>query len=171
MKDQIDSIRARLENIANDIILLDKQVGEVENRDKVSIEMQKKLNDKSLNLSILEQEFKDKTSKLEQDREELSRYANKFAQREKQIIENEEKVRIKLENLDKVKKELAQREIQISDSEEERTKLEIEKKDFEIIQAKVEKERQVSRDRKEALDERERKINIKEELLRKRLNT
>ena len=81
MLDQVKSIIAKLENIVADINLLMQEVSKIENRDKVSLEVEKKLNEKSLNLSVKEAEHKEKVRKLEQDREEISRFAGKFSLR------------------------------------------------------------------------------------------
>ena len=171
MINQIKAIQDRLENIVADITLLSQEAGKIDNRDKVSLELEKKLNAKSLDLSVKEKKFKDRADDLEKQKNEISKYVDKFSVREKAIIQREQEIKDELEKLESLKRELAKRELSIVDNETEREKLEIDRRDFEIIRSKVEKERQISRDRKEMLDERERQISAKEELLRKRLNS
>lgn len=170
MKKQAKAIIDRLEAIMSEITLFSQEVEKTVNRDKVSLENEARLSLKAKELGKKEMELKEKFEVVKKDREEISRYSNTFSVREKEVIRKEESVRKDGEKMMDLKRELAEREIKLIDSETEREKLEIEKRDFAIIQSKVEKERKISRDRKEMLDERERKISAKEELLRKRLN-
>lgn len=171
MLDQAKNILARLEAMMGDITLLSQEVGKIENRDKVSLEIESKLVGRAMDLSIKENKLRDDREQLEKDREELNRFSGRFAVREKQIIEKEGEISKQLEGLENLKKELAKRELTMVDNEEERARLEIDKRDFEVIRSKVEKERLIARDRKEMLDERERKISVKEELLKRRLGS
>ena len=169
MIDQIKSIQARLEGLVADINLISQEAGKIENRDKVSREEEARLSVKAGKLSRYALKLKKRQELIEKDREEISKYSNTFAVREKKILRDEEQIEKKLENIEILKKELVVRELKVADNEEEREKLKLEKKDFEIIQSKVEKARKLSRNRKEMLDERERKLKVKEELLKRRL--
>ena len=148
MIDQIKAIQSRLEGLVADINLLSQEVGKIENRDKVSLENENRLSLRATKLSKKELELK-----------------------------KEQEIKRLFENTETLKKDLVKRELVVIDNEEQREKInkdkeafERERKDFEIVASKVEKEKLVARDRKEMLDERERKIKVKEEVLRKRLS-
>src|SRR3990167_8161359 len=110
MIDQIKSIQAKLENVVADIALLSQEVGKIENRDKVSLELEKKLNEKSLNLSIKEEKFKEKLNQLDKDREELSRFSETLNKRQSLIFKQENDIKKLYEDLEIAKKEIIKRE-------------------------------------------------------------
>ena len=170
MKQQAEAIRVKIEVLISDLAALSRDVEIMDNRDKVSLENDQRLAQKTKDISFKELGLKTEKEKLEKDRDELSNYSQALAKREASILKKEEDIKRLYVAIETMKSDLVKRELAIVDLEDDKERLKIEKRDFEIISAKVEKERLLARDRKDMLDERERKIAAREELLRKRLN-
>ena len=170
MKQQAEAIRAKIEVLISDLVSLSRDVEIMDNRDKVSLENEKRLAQKARGQSFKDLELKAEKEKLEKDRDELSNYSQALVKRESSILKKEEDIKRLYVAIETMKSDLVKRELAIVDLEDDKERLKIEKRDFEIISSKVEKERLLARDRKDMLDERERKIAAREELLRKRLN-
>ena len=177
MKQRAEALKAKIGVLISDLMALSQDVEKMDNRDKVSLENEGRLAQKTRELSIKELELKAEREKLESNRSELSSYSQTLAKREISILKKEEDIKRLYTAIETMKSDLVKRELAIVDLEDSKVKLEgekaklgIEKRDFEIIAAKVEKERLLARDRKDLMDEREKKIAAQEELLRKRLN-
>jgi len=170
LKQQAEAIKTKIEVLISDLTALSRDVEKMDNRDKVSLENEVRLAQKTRDLSIKELELKAGQGGIEKYRSELSDYSQALAKREASIFKKEADIQRIYEGVETLKSDLVKRELAVVDLEDTKIKLEIEKRDFEIIASKVEKERLMARDRKDMLDERERKIAAREELLRKRLN-
>ena len=170
MKKQAEAIKVKIEVLISDLTALSQDVEKMDNRDKVSLENEGRLSQKARDLSIKELELKAEKEGIEKHRSELSDYSQSLAKRETSVLKKEADIQRIYEGIEGLKSDLVKRELAVVDLEDTKAKLEIEKRDFEIIASKVEKERLLARDRKDMLDERERKIAGREELLRKRLN-
>lgn len=169
MVDQAKAVQAKIEVLISDLSSLDRDIGELENKNKVSEQLHSQAVEKSHSIDIKDAQLKEKIELFEKEKKQLQVTMDSYTHREKRLLYAEDIDKKVKQGLEELKIELAKRELKVVKNEEDKQKLELEKKSFEIIQAKVEKERQLSRDRKEALDERERVIKVKEELLRKRL--
>ena len=170
MKKQAEAIKVKIEVLISDLTALSQDVEKMDNRDKVSLENEGRLSQKARDLSIKELELKAEKEGIEKHRSELSDYSQSLAKRETSVLKKEADIQRIYEGVETLKSDLVKRELAVIDLEDTKARLEIEKRDFEIISSKVEKERLLARDRKDMLDERERKIAAREELLRKRLS-
>ena len=170
MKKQAEAIKVKIEVLISDLTALSQDVEKMDNRDKVSLENEGRLSQKARDLSIKELELKSEKEEVEKHRSELSDYSQSLAKRETSVLKKEADIQRIYEGVETLKSDLVKRELAVIDLEDTKARLEIEKRDFEIISSKVEKERLLARDRKDMLDERERKIAAREELLRKRLS-
>ena len=169
MIEQVKSIQSKIELLVEEFVVLSRLVAGIEAKKDACEELQKQVNKKSFDIGVKEKNLKEKAGKFEEEKVLVQKKFNSFVMERKQLDLKGSELKKEKEEVEKLKRWLAKREIKVIDMEEEREELDLNKKTFEVVRAKVEKERQISRDRNEALDERERKMKVKEELLRKRL--